>query len=158
MKLLNMTFEELFTGTFENKDQAMSGTQWAWIVIKNEKIDTDTFRCTQSYKFDEDQPYKEFITKFTYDGDKVYSRMYDKDMVYRQGCDLVFEKQSDGEWYGHNICKECWVDVDTIKAYQQCDIRIGEGYYNIIDIGINPVGKTIVWGSKFGYLKFVPVD
>ena len=153
-----MTFEELFEGTFENEKQAKSGSQWSWIVIKNEKIDTDTFRCTQAYKFEEDKPYKEYVTKFTYDGNKVYSRMYTKDMEYRQGCDLVFEFQKlDDEWYGHNVCKDCWVDAGNIKAYQLCDIRIGEGYYNIIDVGVDPVKRDIVWGSKHGHLKFVPI-
>jgi hypothetical protein len=50
------------------------------------------------------------------------------------------------------------VEVGNIKAYQQCDIRIGEGYYNIIDVGIDPVKKNIVWGSKYGHIKFTPVS
>ena len=40
-------------------------------------------------------------------------------------------------------------------AYQLCDIRMTEDYYWIIDLGLNVNNKIdIIWGNKFGHMKF----
>ena len=94
------------------------------------------FECTSAYKFDEDNPYKK-SSPSSYESDKVYSRMYPDTLTYKEDCDIVFELQEDGVWYGHNTCKDALLsmEVGNISVcnsryflYQhrcRSDIRIG---------------------------------
>ena len=45
--------------------------------------------------------------------------------------------------------------MNGTNAYQLCDIRMTKDTYWIIDLGLNVNDKTdIVWGSRFGHMKF----
>ena len=153
--VIRSSFEDLFEGVFDNELQAKSGSQWSWIIHTHKKIDDGVFECSSAYKFDENNPYKKSVVKLSYGDDTIVAKIYDFDsLTYKEGCDIIFTLQPDNTYLGRNSCRDCFVPWEGNQTFLISSIRMGPDYYWSLDIGLDVETKELVWGSKYGYLKF----
>ena len=83
-------------------------TRYARIIITHEWIGGEWFEGKQAYYHSQDRPYRHFRMRVYPEGEKFRVKNYDKKVMYKKGCDTIFEY--DGEFHGHNTDCNCWVD------------------------------------------------
>tara|TARA_S200000501_G_C20836172_1_gene749454 strand:- start:848 stop:1321 length:474 start_codon:yes stop_codon:yes gene_type:complete len=149
-------FIQCFVGKFDNKDQAYSRpAEFAHIIIEHKNLGMGFFSCVQSYVHDIDNPYKKYKIQIEQKDNYIIAKSFTWDLEYKHNCDIQFYQDEIDRWYGKSTGQGCIVNVNGTNAYQLCDIRMTKDTYWIIDLGLNVNDKTdIVWGSRFGHMKF----
>ena len=149
-------FIEYFEGYFNNQKQAFENpTHFAMIELIHEKIDENTFRCTQQYLVDK-QAYRKAVIKVIPQEFSLLIKNYKEEngLTYLPGCDIMFTMIGD-EFHGKNLCKECFVNWSGKETYLQTESILGNGYYSVIDRGYDINTHEHIWGSFHGQFKFL---
>ena len=167
-------FLEYLEGTFSNKRQAQGNpTRYAHIIITHRKISDDRIYGEQSYNYMKGRPYRQFVIEVSQKGEKFFLRNFeikdatkyigcnnldqitDEDLIYRDGCDIMFEQVETHKYKGGTTTCECYVEWQGKKTYLQNDILLTSDEYHVIDKGLDVETHQKVWGSNWGHLKFV---
>lgn len=149
------TFIEYFEGYFDNQTQAFTHPQeFALIELNHRKLDDSTFQVTQKYNY-EPEPYRNVIVKVFELNDKILVKNYknDEDLTYLNGCDTLFDWDGT-EFHGLNMCNECYVHRAGRDTYLVTEGFLGNGYYKVIDKGMDVDTHEHVWGSFYGFFEF----
>jgi CpeT protein len=150
-------FISYFEGYFNNQKQAFNmPREFAMIEVNHIKISANKFKVTNKYIIDS-KPYRQSIIEVTLKDDKIVLKSHrdDEKQSYLDGCDVEFtyDKERD-EFYGKNICKECFVEKLGKNTYLMTEACLGKNYYNVIDRGHDPETDEQVWGSYHGMFQF----
>ena len=149
-------FTKCFVGKFDNRKQSYSRpSEFAHIVIEHKNLGMGFFSCVQSYNHDLSNPYKQYKIQVEQKDNFLIAKSYTWDLEYKHNCDIQFYQEQPGHWYGKSTGQGCITEINGVMAYQLCYIRMTEDYYLIIDLGLNVNNKNdIIWGNKFGHMKF----
>ena len=150
-------FISYFEGYFNNQAQAFyMPREFAMIELTHVKISSNKFKVTQKYIIDK-EPYRQAIIEVTQKDGKILLKSYRdvEDQPYLEGCDVVFEYDSEkDEFHGQNTCNECFVEKNGKNSYLLTEAFLGKDYYNVIDKGMDPETNEQIWGSYHGLFQF----
>jgi CpeT protein len=165
-------FYRLIEGKFENQFQAFSNpSKYAYIRITHLNIGNGLIYGQQSYYYDLDRPYRQFVLQPKQEDDKIRILNYKikcpsifvnfrnldtlslNDIELNPGCDVILEKDSDTFKGGLTGC-DCMVDWMGRQTYLQNEIELTPTHYYVMDRGFCAQHGHQLWGSKYGRFEF----
>mgnify|MGYP003333956097 FL=1 len=149
------TFIEYFEGYFNNQTQAFTNPHgFAFIELTHKKVGDNIFHVKQNY-LHETQPYRDAIIKVFELNDKILLKNYqpEEELTYMNGCDILFDWDGT-EFHGKNMCNECYIHRGGRDTYLVTESFLGNGYYKVIDKGMDVTTNEHVWGSFNGFFEF----
>lgn len=166
------TLHEWLTGSFENKIQAFSNpSKYAMIRVTHVPIWDGWFYGEQSYTYQANKPYRQFVLLPTLEGDSIRILNYEiegkeqfagcqnldkltKDMLrLKTGCDVNLTFNGSSFIGGLSGC-DCYVKWNGRDTYLQNEIELTSTYYYVKDLGFCQENHHQIWGSKYGRFEF----
>lgn len=167
-------FIDLLDGTFANKTQAQSHpTRYAHIRVQHRKISDNRFYGEQAYNYLKNRPYRQFVIEVVDEGEDAYrlknyeikdalrfaeckniDQISEKDLTYRDGCDIIMRKVGHKTYHGGTSTCNCWVNWQGTRTYVQNEVTISETDYKVVDKGLHAETHQKVWGSDWGAFEF----
>ena len=149
---MKQKFFEYFEGYFNNQRQAFNyPTKFAMIELTHLRLDENRFKVSQKYVTDT-ETYRKTIIEIIEDQNTLVIKNY-KDEKYLPGCDIKFEYINEN-FYGKNICNECYIQYGSADTYIMTESILGNGYYHVIDRGYDVNTNEQIWGSYDGFFEF----
>jgi len=166
-------FLEYFLGEFNNRRQTFQHpTRYSYIRILHRKISDDLIYGEQAYAFRNTNPYRQFVLEPILEGNSIRMINYSidnpskfikgknldqlsrKNLILKTGCDTIFVEDN-GVYYGELKGCDCAVKWNGKNTYLQNKVELGKNYYYVLDKGICCNTHKQIWGSRYGYFKFV---
>ena len=168
------TFLELLEGTFANKTQAQSHpTRYAHIRVQHRKISDNRLYGEQAYNYLKNRPYRQFVIEVVEEGEDTFrlknyeianasrfaecknlDQISEKDLTYRDGCDIIMKKTGNNTYHGGTSTCNCWVNWQGTRTYVQNEVTISETNYQVVDKGLHAETHQKIWGSDYGAFDF----
>lgn len=134
-----MEFSNWFEGKYNNWKQASSNpTGFAHILLEHRRISENTFNVIQSYPGK--KPYRDVVVKIYYHNGFI--------IVENKICNSVFDKKN-GIYRGA-VVPGCIHNGAILLSRAE----LSETQYKVVDAGIDPNTKQLLWGSNKGPFIF----
>ena len=162
-------FKSILLGTFDNKNQAYSNPSlFAHIRLTHKEIDSRFVYGEQSYTYQLDKPYRQFVLELLEESDSIRVVNYevlnkakylgfnnldkfdDSEIRKNSGCDLVFKSYHPNVFTGGTVGCNCIVK----NSYLESRVVVSPSQYVVIDKGFCVESHTQLWGSEHGEFIF----